>query len=89
MLAALVDDARATATATEACLGLDDWTVAARDGLAAPGLREAAGALFAAALAAMSRSGEDPALVSLVRDFDELYAQQGRSPADDPIEEAS
>jgi glutamate--cysteine ligase len=89
VLAALVDDARAGATATDSCAGLDDWTAAARHGLAAPGLRDAAGALFGAALAAMSRTGEDPALIALVRGFDERYVRHGRSPADDPIEEDS
>lgn len=87
VLAALLEDGAASATALEACAGLDDWAAAARDGLAAPGLRVAADALFDAALTAMARRGEDRALTALVRDFHQLYVRHGRSPADDPIEE--
>ncbi len=63
VLGALLDDPVASAAADAACAGLDDWAAAARDGLAAPGLQDAAAACFDAALAAMLRAGEDPALV--------------------------
>jgi glutamate--cysteine ligase len=84
VLTALLDDPVASAVAEQACAGLDDWESAARDGLASPGLRDAALACFDAALPAMGRSAEDPALVALVRSFRDRYVSRGRSPADDP-----
>ena len=86
VLAALLDDPAASAAATEACAGLDDWTAAARDGLSAPGLGTAALACLDAALAALTRLGEDPALVALVAAFRDTYTASGRCPADDPLE---
>ena len=83
VLTALLDDPVASAVAEEACAGLDDWESAARDGLASPGLRDAALACFDAALPAMGRSAEDPALVALVTAFRDRYVSRGRSPADD------
>ncbi|VXB24682.1 glutamate-cysteine ligase family protein [Nocardioides sp. AX2bis] len=88
VLAALLDDPVASAAAEEACAGLDDWTAAARDGLAAPGLQAAAVACLDAALAALTRLGEDPALVALVAAFRDTYTASGRCPADDPLETA-
>ena len=83
VLHALLEDPAAGAAAADACAGLDDWEAAARHGLAAPGLGEAALACFDAALAAMPRLGESPDLVALVRAFRETYPAAGRCPADD------
>src|SRR3954451_5953509 len=58
VLTALVEDTEASETAATACKGLDDWTVAARDALAAPGYQEAALVCFDASLDALVRSGE-------------------------------
>ncbi len=88
VLTALVEDRLAGALAAEACAGLGDWTAAARDGLAAPGLHDAALACFGAALAAMGRAGEDPDLAALVAAYRERYVRPGRCPADDPLEVA-
>ena len=88
VLAALVEDPAATTAALDACAGLDDWEAAARVGLAAPGLHDAAQALFAAAVASLRGTGEHPGLVRLVERFAEHYVRPGRSPADDPILEA-
>ena len=85
VLSALVDDPEASAAAAAACAGHDDWAAAARDGLATPGLRDAALACFDVALAAMVRSTEHPALLGLVADFRDRYVAAGRSPADDPL----
>jgi glutamate--cysteine ligase len=88
VLTALLDDPVASAVAEEACAGLDGWESAARDGLASPGLRDAALACFDAALPAMRRSAEDPVLVGLVAAFRDRYVSRGRSPADDPDDHA-
>lgn len=86
VLGALLDDPAASAAAAEACAGLDDWSAAARDGLAAPDLHDAALACLDAALAALPRLGEDAALVALVAAFRDTYTAPGRCPADDPLE---
>lgn len=86
VLTALVEDTAASAAAEAACAGVDDWTAAARDGLATPGLRDAALACFDAALDALRRRGEHPDLVALVAAFRDRYPAHGRSPADDPLE---
>jgi glutamate--cysteine ligase len=86
VLSALLDDPQAGATAAAACRGLEDWSAAARDGLAAPGLQPAAVRCFEAALTALARGGEDPELVRLVAAFRDRYVDLGRSPADDPLE---
>ena len=86
VLTALVEDTEASVVAEAACAGVDDWTAAARDGLAAPGARAAALACFEAALAALRRRGEHPDLVALVAAFRDRYPARGRSPADDPLE---
>ncbi len=88
VLTAVVEDRLAGAQASEACASLDDWTAAARDGLAGAGLREAALGCFDAALPAMTRSGEHPDLVALVAAYRERYVRPGRCPADDPLEVA-
>ena len=85
VLTALVEDPEASAEAAAACAGHDDWATAARDALAAPGLREAALACFDAAVAAMGRSSENPDLLGLVAEFRDRYVAAGRSPADDPL----
>ncbi len=86
VLAALLGDPTALALATEACTGFDDWESAARDGLAVPGLHDAALACLDAALAALPRLGEDAVLLALVAAFRDTYTAPGRSPADDPQE---
>ena len=83
VLTALLDDPVAFEVAERACTGLDDWTAAARDGLAAPGLQAAALACFDAAVPALTRSGEHPDLVALVAAFRDRYVRLGRTPADD------
>jgi glutamate--cysteine ligase len=85
VLTALVEDPEASRAATDACAALHDWTAAARDGLAAPGLQPAALACFDAALAALVRRREHPDLVALVSAFRERYVARGRCPADDPL----
>lgn len=86
VLSALLDDPHASAAADVACRGLEDWTAAARDGLAAPGLQQAALTCFDAALSALARRREHPDLVALVAAFRDRYVRLGRSPADDPLE---
>jgi glutamate--cysteine ligase len=86
VLGALLDDPEAMATAEDVCRGLDDWRAAAREGLAAPGLRAAAESCFDAAVTGLGRAGEHPALVDLVAAFRDRYPRLGRSPADDPLE---
>ena len=86
VLTALVDDPVAGEVAAAACRGLDDWTAAARDGLGAPGLHDAAIACFDAALSALTRMDEHPVLVARVAAFRDRYVRPGRSPADDPLE---
>lgn len=86
VLSALVEDPAASRTAAHACRGLDDWTGAARHGLGSPGLHDAALACFDAALPALARRGEHPALVARVDAFRDRYVCPGRSPADDPLE---
>jgi glutamate--cysteine ligase len=86
VLTALVEDPDASDEALDACRGLDDWTAAARDGLDAPGLHDAALACFDAALQALVGRGEHPDLVDLVADFCDTYVSSGRCPADDPLE---
>jgi len=83
VLTALLDDPIAFEVAEQACAGLDDWTAAARDGLAAPGLQAAALACFDAAVPALTRSGEHPDLIALVAEFRDRYVRLGRAPADD------
>jgi glutamate--cysteine ligase len=60
-----------------------DWMRAARHGLADPVLAEAAVACFGLALAALERSGADPAVLAAVADFADRYPNRGRCPADD------
>jgi glutamate--cysteine ligase len=88
VLSAVLDDPVASAVAAQACDGLVDWAAAARDGLAAPGLQEAAVTCFEAALTALVRRGEHADLVALVAAFADRYVHLGRSPADDPLEVA-
>jgi glutamate--cysteine ligase len=83
VLTALLEDPDASAAATAATVGLDDWQAAARDGLRAPGLQQAAVDCFDAALEALARDRDHPDLVALVHAFADRYARLGRSPADD------
>lgn len=87
VLTALVEDPEAGETARVACSGLDDWSAAARDGYAVPGLGAAALTCFTAAVEALTRAAEDPELVALVTAFADRYVREDRSPADDPIPE--
>ena len=87
VMTGLLEDARASAVAAAACERHDDWVVAARDGLAGPGLRDAALTCFDAAVSALRRGGEHPDLVDRVVEFRERYVAAGRSPADDPTDE--
>ena len=86
VLSALLDDPTAGASAQEACADLDDWALAARAGLRAPGLHAAAVACLDAALLALPRLGESAELISLVAAFGDRYVRPGRCPADDPVE---
>lgn len=88
VLAALVEDPEAGAAAVDACLGVDDWAAAARDGYDVPGLAEAALTCFTAAVDALARAGEAPELVALVAAFTDHYVARARCPADEPIPEA-
>ncbi|NUR06438.1 MAG: ergothioneine biosynthesis glutamate--cysteine ligase EgtA [Nocardioidaceae bacterium] len=85
VLTALVEDPDASEVAALACRDLDDWTLAARDALAAPGFQEAAAVCFDAALLSMSRSDVHPDLVARVAEFADRYVSVGRCPADDPL----
>ena len=86
VMSALVDDTAAAAVAARACACLDDWAGAARDGLAAPGLQDAALACLDAAGDGLTRCGESAELVALVHAFRDGYTAHGRSPADDLLE---
>lgn len=86
VLSALLEDPRAGEAAREACSGATDWAAAARDGLAAPGVHDAALACLDAAVPALARLGEDPALADLVRAYRDRWTASGRCPADDPLE---
>ncbi|MGI5358731.1 ergothioneine biosynthesis glutamate--cysteine ligase EgtA [Streptomyces sp. CA-252508] len=59
------------------------WRGAARDGLTAPALHEAAVALFALALDALPRRGASTAVRDAVAAFHERHVLRGRCPADD------
>jgi glutamate--cysteine ligase len=61
----------------------DQWSVAAREGLADPGLHAAARQCFEAALAGLARMRCSDALVTLVERFADEYVDRGRCPADD------
>jgi glutamate--cysteine ligase len=81
------DTARATA-ATIPPLGEDAWRCAARDGLTAPGIAEAARILTLATLEAMPRWSADPSLRADIEAFAERWTFAGRSPADDARDSA-
>ncbi|GAA2500062.1 ergothioneine biosynthesis glutamate--cysteine ligase EgtA [Streptomyces gobitricini] len=59
------------------------WRGAARDGLTAPALHEAAVACFALALEALPRRGATTAVLDAVAAFHERHVVPGRCPADD------
>jgi glutamate--cysteine ligase len=87
VLAALVDDPQAAATAREATGSRPlDWRGAARVGLADPGLHEVAIRCFEAALLALPRMRAEPALIAVVADYVERYVVRGRCPADDVLD---
>ncbi|MFJ7074430.1 ergothioneine biosynthesis glutamate--cysteine ligase EgtA [Streptomyces sp. NPDC098781] len=62
---------------------IDLWIRSARDGLADPGLAEAALVCFEAAQAALCRSSASSLIIKYVESFVERYVSRGRSPADD------
>lgn len=61
----------------------EEWTVAARDGLADSALHDAARRCFEAALGGLARMKCSEALLALVTSFAEEYVDRGRCPADD------
>jgi glutamate--cysteine ligase len=61
------------------------WRGAARDGLTAPVLQEAADACFALALEALPRRGATTAVLDAVAAFRERHVVPGRCPADDQL----
>lgn len=86
VLSALLDDPLAARAAAQACAGRDDWAGAARDGLAAPGLQDAALGCLDAAVDGLTRRGEAAELVARVTAFRDTHTAHRRSPADDLLE---
>lgn len=96
--AALFDDPEAAETAYRTVKPLAErasarpaphnplWIDAARSGLGAPELHEAAVACFAAALEALPRLGATPEVVAAVTAYFDRYVRQGRCPADDLLD---
>lgn len=84
---ALLDDPRAAAAAREATQpSCGRWLAAARDALHDSLLARSARTCFAAALEALPRLGADASLIALVAEFADRYAERGRCPADDSLE---
>jgi glutamate--cysteine ligase len=84
---ALLDDhAAAGCAATVAATVCDRWTPAARDALADPSLRVAAGRCFDAARAALGRLGADDETRAATDEYFDRYVARGRCPADDQLE---
>lgn len=82
VLAALLADTRASASASRACEPVADaWLEAARDGLSHPDLARAAREVFAVA----ARAVQHPRLRGLVVRFARRYVEQARCPADDDV----
>lgn len=86
VVAALVEDPRASAASAEACRAVpaEDATAlaAAREGMTRPGLARAAMLCAEAAFGALPRLGADAATQSRVGAFIERLTSRGRSPAD-------
>ncbi len=88
LLDAVLEDPAASAVATEACGPVEgQWVVAARGGLADPGMRDAAAAVFDAAVTAMAAAHAPHDLVDLVSAYADAYPRRGRCPADDRLDE--
>ncbi|MQA97680.1 MAG: ergothioneine biosynthesis glutamate--cysteine ligase EgtA [Streptosporangiales bacterium] len=88
VVTALVEDPMAGSAAAAAAMPVAGrWREAARYGPADPPLRAAVRACLAAAERALPGIGADPALCELVSTFIDRYADRGRCPADDVIEE--
>lgn len=88
VVTALVEDPQAGSVAAAAAAPVATrWREAARHGPSDPPLREAVRACLAAAERALPGVGADPALCELVGAFIDRYADRGRCPADDVIEE--
>ncbi|MBC3839828.1 ergothioneine biosynthesis glutamate--cysteine ligase EgtA [Streptacidiphilus sp. 4-A2] len=95
LVTALLDDpvaARAAYLATEPLTGgrqLPPWAVwldAARHGPADPVIGDVVRACFAAAEAALARTGTPEPLRRILADFSRRYPQEGRCPADDKLD---
>jgi glutamate--cysteine ligase len=85
---ALLDDPAAAAMAGASCARARyDWTVAARDALAVPSLRDTARRCFLAALDALPRLGVDLATIDASAEYFDRYVARGRCPADDRLDE--
>jgi glutamate--cysteine ligase len=82
LVAALLDDPAARATATAASQHLPSMQVAARDAMTDPVLRRAGLCFVETAVAALHRAGH-PGLAAEVEAFGERYPASGRCPADD------
>ena len=63
------------------------WPEAARDGLAHPDLARSAEACFAAAVAALARTGASTGLCDAVGEYADRYVARRRCPADDRLDE--
>lgn len=86
VLTALAGDPQAADRALAAAEPVSDqWTRAARSGLADPGLARAARECFAAALDGLRRAGTAPPLIALVEAYADTYVLRGRCPADDQV----
>jgi glutamate--cysteine ligase len=85
--AALIEDARASDAAREACEPVAGrWALAARDGVADPAIERAAQSCFDAAVGALPRLGVDDDTRRAVDRFVDRYVSRGRCPADDQME---
>ena len=84
---ALLDDPEALDTAERTCGPVAGcWAESAAYGLGHPALASAARSCFAAAVSALPRLGVDPAATAA---FVDRYVDQGRSPADDVLDQWS
>jgi glutamate--cysteine ligase len=88
VVAQLLDSVDAAAEATEALDGLDvSWQDAAQLGLAHPDLARVASALFEISLTHIERHLPDSATASVVAAYHDRWVAQGRTPADDRLDQ--
>jgi glutamate--cysteine ligase len=86
--AMLLDDPEAADEAADAVAATRGrWLAAARLGPSDPALRAASERSVAAALAALVRTGADPATVDAVTAFRDRFVARGRCPADDRLDQ--